>query len=779
MLLTLKNYFRNKQIKFSGRGKRISNVLMLIIAPLIICCVFLIVSTMWYVNNYRNLLERNYPKLLEAVFNENETMLEEIINSTILLTHDENFMTLFMDKTQNNVTGEQVDRVYSVISTLKEFKSTRNVIYGVALVNRNADLVVTDSGQYTLRQYFDTGYKYKNYSYEYWMDYNYPTANFQALSPTVVGEKRAVIPIVFNSIDNYSSGSLYIILIDAEKVADLLSSRTITKNSSMYIISLSSGELFAQTSNVTDSVTIDKKLLETLNSSDHTVVNNRDGSLTICYSPNSTIFGYGYMAKIPNKDINDEAKNNLIYLLIFDILVVALVFIAAYLSVIKVYNPISKINSLIDPEGSGKQKLTINEITDMYASVNNILRNNKQLSESFAITLPLVCEKYMLDLLNSNEGYLKKDVMAFLSQNYVSFQYENFVSIIVRSKYTDKYYETFDRDQHHTIHNNLLSTIRGIFSEFGAVYPLTAEKNTVYIVLNVDDSVSESELLVAAESLANSFKYDAKFIHVQIGLGLINKDIDGLRESHNQALAALSLITGQNNINVNMYNQSIEEINYLLTIDNENKIFNYLLTGHADDTIELIKEIINVNLSQNISSRSLHQLYMQIFNIVNKVVRIKNIPLPENSIYSPEALTGLANKSNDEIIDVIYGIIGVIDEYVNNYATKIDVQKIVDYIDEHFCDDLYLEQFAEKYQTSSKYLSRLIKDVIGVSFHEYLAMKRITKAKELLESTGMNINSIYEHCGFNNRNTFIRTFKKYVGITPSEYRNNILNNSDI
>ena len=47
---------------------------------------------------------------------------------------------------------------------------------------------------------------------------------------------------------------------------------------------------------------------------------------------------------------------------------------------------------------------------------------------------------------------------------------------------------------------------------------------------------------------------------------------------------------------------------------------------------------------------------------------------------------------------------------------------------------------------------------------------RIQKATEMLKNTSMSINEIMEKTGFNSRNTFVRVFKKFEGLTPSEYK---------
>jgi YesN/AraC family two-component response regulator len=58
----------------------------------------------------------------------------------------------------------------------------------------------------------------------------------------------------------------------------------------------------------------------------------------------------------------------------------------------------------------------------------------------------------------------------------------------------------------------------------------------------------------------------------------------------------------------------------------------------------------------------------------------------------------------------------------------------------------------------------------GMTLINYINSKRVIKAKELLLKTNKNVTAIAEEVGFKSAPYFYRTFKKYVGLTPSEYR---------
>ncbi|WP_159885709.1 helix-turn-helix domain-containing protein [Paenibacillus puerhi] len=118
----------------------------------------------------------------------------------------------------------------------------------------------------------------------------------------------------------------------------------------------------------------------------------------------------------------------------------------------------------------------------------------------------------------------------------------------------------------------------------------------------------------------------------------------------------------------------------------------------------------------------------------------------------------------------------VVGPYVHELISKQDhhlkqmVEKTIMLINAHYkSSDLSLEWCADQFSTSPYTLSRAFKQIAGVNFIDFVTNTRLEKAKELLRETNMKINDVaasvsYQHTYFH------RIFKKYQGITPSQYR---------
>ncbi len=92
------------------------------------------------------------------------------------------------------------------------------------------------------------------------------------------------------------------------------------------------------------------------------------------------------------------------------------------------------------------------------------------------------------------------------------------------------------------------------------------------------------------------------------------------------------------------------------------------------------------------------------------------------------------------------------------------------YIEKNYTLNITLEDVSREVNISSYYLSRIFKEVTGQNFIDYLTGLRIEKAKELLRTTQLSMKEICAKSGYSDPNYFSKTFKKNVGVTPTEYR---------
>lgn len=100
------------------------------------------------------------------------------------------------------------------------------------------------------------------------------------------------------------------------------------------------------------------------------------------------------------------------------------------------------------------------------------------------------------------------------------------------------------------------------------------------------------------------------------------------------------------------------------------------------------------------------------------------------------------------------------------------IRRVYYYMEKNYHKDLKLENIAKNFNYNSAYLGKLFRKEMGETFNNSLDRIRITNARRLLEETDLKVYQISEQVGYSSIDYFYMKFKKYVGISPKEYRKN-------
>lgn len=95
---------------------------------------------------------------------------------------------------------------------------------------------------------------------------------------------------------------------------------------------------------------------------------------------------------------------------------------------------------------------------------------------------------------------------------------------------------------------------------------------------------------------------------------------------------------------------------------------------------------------------------------------------------------------------------------------------VTDYINDHLATEIKLSDLSELAGISQFHFSRLFKQSMGTSPHQYLITQRIEHAKRLLKNSKLSVTEIAFACGFNSHSHLGKYFRQLTGITPKDYR---------
>lgn len=109
-----------------------------------------------------------------------------------------------------------------------------------------------------------------------------------------------------------------------------------------------------------------------------------------------------------------------------------------------------------------------------------------------------------------------------------------------------------------------------------------------------------------------------------------------------------------------------------------------------------------------------------------------------------------------------------------NHDKRVEeIKTVLTYIKENYKEKMYIQDLARQVNMNAQYFCRFFKKSIGRSPMEYINEYRLKQSLRLLKETDLPVTEVCLECGYNNLGNFLRSFKKYAGTTPLQYRKEV------
>lgn len=297
----------------------------------------------------------------------------------------------------------------------------------------------------------------------------------------------------------------------------------------------------------------------------------------------------------------------------------------------------------------------------------------------------------------------------------------------------------------------------------------------IFVPMAVSGQDDEYEMRVSIIDTARKMTrelcnvFDARF---RVGIGSIH-EIDNLVESYNEAMRSLSYNSSDSVVHV-------KDMPILCNFDEdypistERTLFKCIEEGNVNKATYYAKEFFDWMMDKH------RENVMDVkLKVLEFVLRAETIGFESGGmVYHFNMRSEYLNTINSIVTyDQLYDWLLVkINSVCHNILTKKEessvdiIRNAKEYIENNYSKDLILDDVSKEFQISPYYFSKLFKKRTGSTFIEYLTMIRIEKAKQLLRNTSKSMKEICMEIGYSDANYFSRTFKKNVGVTPSEYK---------
>ena len=185
-----------------------------------------------------------------------------------------------------------------------------------------------------------------------------------------------------------------------------------------------------------------------------------------------------------------------------------------------------------------------------------------------------------------------------------------------------------------------------------------------------------------------------------------------------------------------------------------------------------IKKLIEKSLDYNYAFKKAQDDKIYVYHNFSSIEEVLFDMIQENA----QNRFGTTSRLMIVLEDLILSINRIIYEKDNQIKPKRSsdlFEDILDYIDSHITEQIRIEDLAREFYVSKAHISHIFKKNHEISVHKYITQKRLSLFREALAQKG-EITPTYLNCGFNDYSSFFRAFKNEYGISPNDYKMELL-----
>lgn len=455
----------------------------------------------------------------------------------------------------------------------------------------------------------------------------------------------------------------------------------------------------------------------------------------------------------------------LFVIIIFLITIIALTFLLKYI-VEKSNRHLKRLMSIL------KLETQENEYQNLYSSVKNILGENNILQKEYKKKSLQLKKIYLSQLITGDEVSLDE------SYKYeAKFSYPYFATITF---YLEDIHTLFKEEKNLKIEQRkeylkyiIANIVEESFENNGVIAYVTEASGMNVCLVNAENDTKEY-----GEKIFNIAKECLTFINGHFNLKMtfsqseIYEEQSGIVKSFAETMDALEY----------MWKMSIEdplkfsdiEFDYsdrfLFDSETQRELVCAIKSGNVTESNNIIEEILRIlDNRKGLSSEYVRYTLSDVLTTVTKAsveagARITDVSKEIDLFQSlqNEKLPVIKEKLKEHIKLVCK-------EVERNDVGKVydrkdqKIQNIIEYVEDNFQNPaLNVTAIGEYFDMSPFYISKLFKEKMGMTLVDYINKCRISRARELMETTNYSVKHIAEQVGFNHARTFYRILKKHT-----------------
>jgi AraC-like DNA-binding protein len=504
---------------------------------------------------------------------------------------------------------------------------------------------------------------------------------------------------------------------------------------------------------------------------------SRTGDVSVTYEK-SDFNGWIYLSISDISAVTKESRSIGWFTAYVCLVLLALSLFTVYFGSRRMYSPIQNILASIRerlPELQAKKQTDFQLIGE---HIDDLFRSNTSMKHELQQSSEQIRKYFMTKLYQGNvktaeiEEYLK--LYGYWDQVN---QWDQMAVLVMQIDVIESTrYDTKDLDL-------LLFAVNNIVEELipaaNRLAPVITDQSqvTLFGCYGMDKESFNKQIFELTEVIQKTIQSFLQ-LHVSIGISLPFRSLKLTSRAYKEGLEALKqrLKLGEGVIvSYSGINSGKHSYIYPFPKQLKNELIDAIKLADEEKAVEILKNLMDEILHED---RSPHDYQIALFRLLNELmvsmqesgITLQHLGTPEVSLH--EELTKLYVRAEIENWYKFRLITPLIHEFRDRRESQYHnlSGQLIDMIQQHYDNDLTLEECASKLHYNAFYLSSVFKKETNMTFSEYLSMYRFKMAKEWLVETEMPVKDIAQKLCYNNPQNFIRSFRKQEGMTPGQYR---------
>ncbi|WP_248927221.1 helix-turn-helix domain-containing protein [Paenibacillus hamazuiensis] len=516
-----------------------------------------------------------------------------------------------------------------------------------------------------------------------------------------------------------------------------------------------------------------KPLLETQDALGQYTAELDGETVTVTYRK-SSYNGWNYVSVASNEQVN--AQNKIIgwmtLLVCLAILLVTL--ILAWFGSKKMYSPIRSIyTALTGIPSTGDARKPTGELQLIGERVNYLIRNQSLIMNELRGQQVQLKEFFVQKLFGG--AIRPADFEEKLGLYGLDKPWPSMCVLAVQiDTLKDTKYEETDRDLLMFAIGNIVGEL--VPAEQRLVPVVTSDFQATLIGSPKEGAEFKEQIFALSDEIQKAI-YQYLDMKVSIGISRPFGSFAEARQALHEAVTSLKYRVGLGQESI-LFIEDVQPQKsnlYMFPHEVEQNLFDAIRAGNAEQSEAALNRFIGELFQPNTQHRDYQLSLLRFLVDLLKFGQELSIPLDRISEDEASLIQSLFKLRNVKEMEIWFRSTFV-HPYIQELSSRRDSQfkhiseAVIDMIHREFDSDLTLEKCASRINYHPHYVSRVFRQETGTNFGEYLAQYRIDMAKKWLKESDLKIAEIAERLGYNNSANFIRSFRKMVGMTPGQYR---------